>query len=426
MATRGPADPRIIFVILTKAFRFDVKADKQAGQFSGRASVYGNVDAHNDVVMPGAFARTLKANGGKVKVLSQHDPTKSIGWAMLEDSPLALNAIGELVLELNDAQQEYVRLKSGLIDGISIGYSVADGGAKYNASGVRELNDIDLWEISLVTFPANDFARVTDVKSGRLADLAAGIARELKAGRMLSSANRTTVGQAHEHMKSALGLLQGLLDACSDDEDAKARAFRSLKQSLQIKDMSDILSAASFCDSLISALDDAYDQLMAALGITDPDGEEVYNGLVQPETKGALKSSLPVGPDNAWDSGAAESRVRNWADAQDGPNSQYARAFLWVDAAAKDKFGSYKLQIGDVVDGKLVAIPRAIFAVAAVLQGGRGGVDIPESDQASIKRTVSAYYKKMDKVAPWDDDSKSVTALSSLVQDMRSFRTARA
>lgn len=110
----------------------------------------------------------------------------------------------------------------------------------------------------------------------------------------------------------------------------------------------------------------------------------------------------------AWDAGAAEARVRTWADATDAPNTKYRQAFFWYDSDAPDNFTSYKLQFADVVDGTLTAIPRAVFAVAAALQGSRGGVDIPAGDKAAIQSKVEAYYAKMRKefeddtiVAPW-------------------------
>lgn len=121
-------------------------------------------------------------------------------------------------------------------------------------------------------------------------------------------------------------------------------------------------------------------------------------------------ADLPLGDRAAaWDSAAAEGRVREWAGAADATNAKYARAFFYVDQSAPDNFGSYKLQFADVVDGELTAMPRGIFAVAAALSGSRGGVDIPEADQQAIKRKVSAYYQRMATefedesiVAPWD------------------------
>jgi hypothetical protein len=106
--------------------------------------------------------------------------------------------------------------------------------------------------------------------------------------------------------------------------------------------------------------------------------------------------------DRAWDGDAAEKRVRAWAGAEDEPNQKYRDAHVWYDADKKDNFTAYKLLIADVVDGKLVAIPRGVMAAAAVMQGSRGGVDLPESDIDRVKSHLAKYYKKMDDTAPWD------------------------
>jgi hypothetical protein len=107
--------------------------------------------------------------------------------------------------------------------------------------------------------------------------------------------------------------------------------------------------------------------------------------------------------DHAWDGAAAEKRVRAWADAEDEPNQKYRDAHVWYDADNKDNFTAYKLLICDVVDGKLVAVPRAIMAAGGVLQGARGGVDIPNSDVDRVKSHLAKYYRKMDRTPPWED-----------------------
>jgi hypothetical protein len=107
--------------------------------------------------------------------------------------------------------------------------------------------------------------------------------------------------------------------------------------------------------------------------------------------------------DREWDGAAAEKRVRAWADAEDDPNEKYRDAHVWYDADAKQNFTAYKLLIGDVVGGKLVAVPRGVFAAAAVMQGSRGGVDLPAKDVDRVKSHLAKYYAKLDETPPWDD-----------------------
>jgi hypothetical protein len=108
--------------------------------------------------------------------------------------------------------------------------------------------------------------------------------------------------------------------------------------------------------------------------------------------------------DRAWDGDAAERRVREWAGAEDEPDARYRDAHVWYDADAKDNFGSYKLLIADVVDGRLRAVPRAVMAAGNVMQGARGGVDVPGRDVDRIKSHLAKYYAKMGESAPWDRD----------------------
>ena len=108
--------------------------------------------------------------------------------------------------------------------------------------------------------------------------------------------------------------------------------------------------------------------------------------------------------DREWDGDAAEKRVRAWAKAQDEPNEKYRDAHVWYDADAKENFTAYKLLIADVIDGRLKAVPRGVFAAAAVMQGSRGGVDVPDKDRDRIKSHLAKYYKKLDETPPWEDD----------------------
>ena len=106
--------------------------------------------------------------------------------------------------------------------------------------------------------------------------------------------------------------------------------------------------------------------------------------------------------DSKWDGDAAETRVRAWASAEERPNERYRDAHVWYDADDKDEFGAYKLLIADVVDGRLRAVPRAIMAAAGVVQGARGGVDLPERDIDRVRSHLAKYYAKMGDTAPWE------------------------
>ena len=108
--------------------------------------------------------------------------------------------------------------------------------------------------------------------------------------------------------------------------------------------------------------------------------------------------------DREWDGDAAEERVREWAGAEDEPNEKYRDAHVWYDNEKKDNFGAYKLLVADVIDGRLRAVPRGVMAAAAVMQGSRGGVDLPKDDIDRVKSHLAKYYAKMGDEAPWERD----------------------
>ena len=123
---------------------------------------------------------------------------------------------------------------------------------------------------------------------------------------------------------------------------------------------------------------------------------------------GAVTSmtGFPLAPrGTAWDGDTAEAAIRAKTGAKDAPNAAYGTCFFWHDAGAADRYESYKLPYCDVIDDEIKAVPHAIFAVAGILDGARGGTTIPEADQREIKRVVREWYEKMAK--EFDDASLS-------------------
>lgn len=144
---------------------FEVKEITEAGIFSGYASVFGNVDAYGDMVMPGAFTKSLAEK--KPALLWQHNSREPIGvWQNFKENEKGLFATGQLLVDgVARAKEAYALLKAGALNGLSIGYRLRNyEWEKINDEEVCKLTEIDLWEVSLVTFPANDEARISDVK----------------------------------------------------------------------------------------------------------------------------------------------------------------------------------------------------------------------------------------------------------------------
>ena len=139
------------------------------GTFAGYASVFDVIDNQKDIVLPGAFKKSLLNRERDIKLLWQHQFAEPIGVVeRLFEDRRGLYIEGRLLLEVAKAREVHVLLKSGAIKGMSIGYTPV----KYSYdpdNGVRMLSQVDLWEISLVTFPANEAALVTVVKSDDVA-----------------------------------------------------------------------------------------------------------------------------------------------------------------------------------------------------------------------------------------------------------------
>jgi HK97 family phage prohead protease len=137
------------------------------GGIEGYASLFGEIDASRDMVMPGAFAQTLKIRGlRRIPMLFQHDPAEPVGiWLELREDHRGLYARGRLIPEVMRARELLALLRAGASDGLSIGFKTVKARIDPK-SRVRKLHEIDLWEISLVTFPLLAGARVQSVKEG--------------------------------------------------------------------------------------------------------------------------------------------------------------------------------------------------------------------------------------------------------------------
>ncbi|MEJ0075993.1 MAG: HK97 family phage prohead protease [Alphaproteobacteria bacterium] len=131
------------------------------GTVEGYASLFGEVDAARDMVMPGAFARTLRSRGiRRVPMLFQHDPAEPVGvWLELYEDFRGLRARGKLIPDVTRGRELLALLRAGAIDGLSIGFRTVKGRVD-PTTRVRKLIDVDLWEISIVTFPLLAGARV--------------------------------------------------------------------------------------------------------------------------------------------------------------------------------------------------------------------------------------------------------------------------
>jgi len=157
-----------------RAFALQIKAAGEDGTVEGYGSMFGVRDAYDDIIAPGAFAGSLaahKAAGTMPAMLWQHSSSEPIGiWTEMVEDAKGLKIKGQLALATARGKEAHELLKLGALNGLSIGF-VSKQWSYDRETDIRTLTEIDLWEVSLVTFPANQAARVTNVKAGEIADL---------------------------------------------------------------------------------------------------------------------------------------------------------------------------------------------------------------------------------------------------------------
>lgn len=167
----------------TLDFAYDLKANGDTGTFTGYGSVFNVTDRGGDIVAPGAFAETLaaaKTAGRLPALLWQHRQAEPIGvYTSMDEDAIGLRVEGKLALKTARGAEAYELMKMGAISGLSIGYRVRDDSWD-RVTGVRTIKKADLIELSLVTLPMNDAARVASVKNIEDFESLAEIERHLR------------------------------------------------------------------------------------------------------------------------------------------------------------------------------------------------------------------------------------------------------
>jgi HK97 family phage prohead protease len=159
-----------------------LKAEQETGLITGYASVFNVRDSQGDIIVPGAFLRSLadwRRQGRFPALLWQHDPRQPVGVItdLVEDARgLMLRA--RLALGSEAGREAWALVQAGAVDGLSIGFRTVR--AERGRDGTRQIQDVALWEVSLVTFPANGAARIASMKAALMASVR-GLAQGLRA-----------------------------------------------------------------------------------------------------------------------------------------------------------------------------------------------------------------------------------------------------
>lgn len=151
-----------------KDFAFEIKAIAATGVFSGYGSVYSVVDEGDDVVEPGCFTESLSewaSKGRMPALLWQHSSRDPIGaYTVMKEDSSGLYVEGQLALKTQRGAEAYELMQMKAISGLSIGFMTREDSFDQK-TGIRSIKKADLWECSVVTFPMNDQARISAVKT---------------------------------------------------------------------------------------------------------------------------------------------------------------------------------------------------------------------------------------------------------------------
>lgn len=184
------------------------------GQIEGYASVIGNTDRGGDVVLAGAFSKSIqrhKATSEMPVMLWAHAQEQPIGkWTDIGEDDRGLFVKGQINLSTIKGKDAFESVKAGDVGGLSIGYSVPEGGREYVGKGVFHLKEVDLYEVSVVAVPMNPLARITGVKSLGSKAEAIDMLRECglsrKAAARFAAGGWKALGGEIEHQQQAIKL----------------------------------------------------------------------------------------------------------------------------------------------------------------------------------------------------------------------------
>jgi hypothetical protein len=217
----------------SRALPLDVKALGD-GVFEGYASLFNREDLGHDVIAPGAFRESLLNRGAaRIKMLFQHDPAEPIGvWDEIREDARGLYVCGRLMTAVSKAREVLELMRAGALDGLSIGFKAVKA-KRDAASGVRRLEKVDLWEISVVTFPMLPGARVESVKAR---PFVASAPTEREFERWLTRDAGLTRMEARAVLRSGFHGLKALRDAgrTFGDDAGLASRFREAARLMQL------------------------------------------------------------------------------------------------------------------------------------------------------------------------------------------------
>ncbi|GAB5500980.1 MAG: hypothetical protein PsegKO_32910 [Pseudohongiellaceae bacterium] len=313
------------------ALPLESKASSPTGHLNGYGSVFGTVDSYNERVAPGAFAESLKnwmQKGRLPPLLWQHDPSRPIGvWSRMSEDAHGLRVEGQLALGTKQGQEAQELLQLGALNGLSIGFRPVSWEIDED-TGLITLTSIDLWEVSLVTFPANPDATIASIRSQLAATTPTATALTTNtAGAMPMPKDDSRLKDLEQEitriggdLKQMEDSLQTGLEELRSYADSQSRSAADVVAQERIQNLSTEVAAkqAAIEDGLkrLSRQAEGFEAFMqrpsgSRSPVTDQLLEEATEfRRAQLSVRGQLKSAMQIGPDDVDVEG-----YRNWVDA---------------------------------------------------------------------------------------------------------------
>lgn len=210
------------------SFKMD-EYDEEEGIFSGYGAVFENVDSGGDIIEPGAFAKALAAGWERVKILALHNDC----WLPI-GKPLELREdekglfLKAKISDTSMGKDIKILLKDGVLNELSIGYEPVV--FEFDQAGIRHLKEVDLWEVSVVTWAMNPEAVITDYKSAT-----EEIRRELKEGRNISDARLKSLKQVSQSMKDSARMIDSVIEEADGKKSVSRRRTPGSRKSREIE-----------------------------------------------------------------------------------------------------------------------------------------------------------------------------------------------
>jgi len=342
-----------------------------------------DIDRTREIVDPSAFAETLKTFMMNPILFFNHNWDEGIGKIVeAEIRPKKGLWVRAQIAEGTELSEKvWTLIKQGVYNAFSFAFRISkskdiepDDKESLGGKLRRIILGLDLLEASVVTIPANARATFSMAKG------------------MLYGSDLSEMPSPSEEITGAISeLRKALISTMKEDREAFILKSGSATPDTEENDE----------ETDEEAKEEQTQDEKADDTISNEEGDEDNKGAAPKRNQSLL------GTDVKWDAGEAIKQLRKYASS-DGSGeldkinySKFAKGFLWFDDAAPKKVGSYKLPYCTVIDGKVYAVPRGIFAAAGVIRGARGGVNIPKADLTKVKATIEAWYKAMNRESPF-------------------------